>query len=338
MPADQFALAAAGAGEEERHPGRAMDSDPAQLRIAGEFIPPGCGFGGLANLIASSRPTARTSRAAHPAHAKVHAANERAIVAGLERHHRGYGTGHYPRHCGGRTRPAQVGGLSGSELQEERRRDWEGLDRDVARRTSLRLEAVVGDVRLLHPASGGLRRGDQPRVCHDAARLGSGGIEAAAGEEAQHAQQECAQESNGGAPTLEAHRGRGYFGGERHGRIQRAEGHHGMWHRYAPVPERREFLFVVGTGAQARDLGGKSVEEQDAENEEPRGTSVQNGGAISEGLGLRLRLDVQALPGAHGQPPGDRRHRARHCARGLSDVKVQSGIRRDRRNRIRKEV
>ena len=58
---------------------------------------------------------------------------------------------------------------------------------------------------------------------------------------------------------------------------------------------------MAGTGAEARDLRGESIEEQNAENEEPRGAGIPDGSAIGEAvrivyLGslyrrLRSRLD-----------------------------------------------
>jgi transposase len=39
MPVDQFTVSAESIREKERHHGCAMDSDPAQLRIAGKFVP-----------------------------------------------------------------------------------------------------------------------------------------------------------------------------------------------------------------------------------------------------------------------------------------------------------
>jgi len=102
-----------------RVPGRKSDIQDAQwiqtllrqLRIAGKFVSPASGFGRVTHLVAASRPTAGTSRPAYFAHAEGHAANERAVIASLERHHRRDGHGDHARHRGGRARPAEVGGV-----------------------------------------------------------------------------------------------------------------------------------------------------------------------------------------------------------------------------------
>ena len=65
---------------------------------------------------------------------------------------------------------------------------------------------------------------------------------------------------------------------------------------------------------------------------------LNTGGAIGEEFGLCIRHDVSAFPGAHGQPAGDGGNGSCDCARGISHVEVQSGVRRDRRNGIREEV
>src|SRR3990172_7862716 len=70
MSANQFAIVAESAGQEERHHRCAMDPNPAQLWIVGEFVSTRRGVGGIAHVAASSRTVVGTSRAARVANAK----------------------------------------------------------------------------------------------------------------------------------------------------------------------------------------------------------------------------------------------------------------------------
>ena len=58
---------------------------------------------------------------------------------------------------------------------------------------------------------------------------------------------------------------------------------------------------MAGTGAQARDLRGKGIEEQDLENEEPCRAGISHGGTIGEAGGLCLWCVVPALESQVGQ-------------------------------------
>ena len=95
------------------------------------------------------------------------------------------------------------------------------------------------------------------------------------------------------------------------------------------VSEREAFLFVAGIGAQARDFGGKGVEEPHTENEEPRRAGVQDGGAIGEEIGDGLWLVLSQIAKQTGQIAGDRGDDAHDRTRGVSHVEIQSGIRDD---------
>jgi len=143
-----------------RVPGRKSDIQDAQwiqtllrqLRIAGKFISSAGRVGGVAHPAETSRPIARTSCTAYPAYPEGIVADERAVITGIERCDRRDGACDHSSDSGRRTRPGEIGGDAGSELQEERRRNRESVDRDVAGGTPFHRQAIAGDVRLLHEA------------------------------------------------------------------------------------------------------------------------------------------------------------------------------------------
>src|SRR3989304_3416715 len=100
MSANQFAFIAESAWTEERYHRCPMDSDPAQLRIVGKFVSPAGRVGSIADDVAASRAVARTPCAAYPAYAESVVANERAVIAGIERRDGRDRAGDYPRHRG----------------------------------------------------------------------------------------------------------------------------------------------------------------------------------------------------------------------------------------------
>lgn len=75
-------------------------------------------FGDLADVAAASRPIGGSPLAARPAHAEGAAANERAALAGGDGCDGTDRAGDSARHRGGGARPAEIGGIAGSELQE----------------------------------------------------------------------------------------------------------------------------------------------------------------------------------------------------------------------------
>src|SRR3989304_4391907 len=103
MSANRLGILETSAGQEERHHRCAMDPNPAQLWIVGEFVSTRRGVGGIAHVAASSRAVVGTSRAARVAHAKGVVTNECAIITSLERRDRRYGAGDHTCDCSRRT-------------------------------------------------------------------------------------------------------------------------------------------------------------------------------------------------------------------------------------------
>lgn len=168
--------------------------------------------------------------------------------------------------------------------------------------------------------------------------MGSGRSQALESTEKELAQQEQAPKSRGHSKTLETDQRGGPERGGRVWSIPGADSDHGMRDGHEQVPEREAFLFVAGTGAEARDLGRESAEEQDIEDEEPCRPSLPDGSTIGEASRLCLRSGVPAIESQIGTGAGDGCDSACHRQGGVPDVEVQGGIRDAQRGRVRAKV
>ncbi len=88
-------------------------------------------------------------------------------------------------------------------------------------------------------------------------------------------------------------------------------------------PSEKHFFSWLGLAPKHEISGGEGLEEQDAKNEEPRGASFSDGGAIGETFGNGLWREVSSNACASGTGAGNGGRCARDCTRGLSDVEVQ---------------
>ena len=245
MSVDQFALTAESSREKERHHGCAMDPDPAQLWLAGKFVSSAGGFGRVADIAAASQSTAGASLAAYPAHAEGAVADERAVIASGERCDRGDRAGDHHGDPGRGTRAAEVGGVARAGLQEERRRDREGADRDMARRASLCLEAIDGNVHFytqqIQACDAEIERVyGLTRPDWDAGEVKPLSIE----KRNSHSKNKP-QDAEGIRETLEAHQRGGYQCGGWVWGVAGADGDHGVWHGHA-ANSRKKAISVRG--------------------------------------------------------------------------------------------
>src|SRR6185503_1980798 len=119
-----------------------MDPNVAQLWTAGRIISPSGRPGSLTDFASSSQPVGRASFTTYPAYAEVLIANERTALPSGDRCHWTHRAKDYLRYLGWRTRTASVGYPARTRLQEECRRDWQGINGNLAGRASLRIESV----------------------------------------------------------------------------------------------------------------------------------------------------------------------------------------------------
>ena len=197
----------------------------------------------------------------------------------------------------------------------------------LAGRTSLRIETMLGTVRFLHGKDRSVRCGDQPPIWNDTPGLGKRGIAGSARQEAARAQQKWAKGCEGNTGTFVSDQWRGFESGGWIWGIAGANGDNGSGEqRGREVPDREAFLFLVGSGAQARYYWGESAEQSHAENQESSRAGVQDGSTVGEEGRLSIWSDVSALAVTPGASPGNGGNGTCHSAGGVQDAQVQSGI------------